>query len=138
MKTQEEILERYNERKDGDSLGFEVDKYPEWLTFENVKKLGILKEDVTEEEWNKYYKEPTYENIMAKMKDYISFAYEKARDQKSISAWRSLAHYQAWIWLLDDGFSDEFNKEVEDNYDNYGISILDILNEKYQLLKEQS
>ena len=133
MRTQKEILERYREREGYDMLGFEVYEYPDWLTFENVKKLNILKEDITKEKWEKDYKKPAKENILERMRNYISFAYGKAEGERGISANRSIMHYIAWIWLLGD---DEFLKEIEDdwnnNYNSYGIPILNKICETYR------
>ena len=67
------------------------------------------------------------ENVIAKMQDYINFAYEKAYDQRGISASRSMWKFSQWLWVLDD---DEMNCE---NYDNYGIGVLDQIVLKYGL-----
>lgn len=137
MRTQKEIIDRFNSVSGDDYLGFETCVLAEWLTYESVKELGVLVEGTTEKEWDKLYKEPTYENVLKRMKDYISFAYDKARGHRGISAYRSLAHYKSWVWLLDDGFSEEFDRMVE-RYTGYGIPILDKLNERYNLLEEEN
>ena len=67
------------------------------------------------------------ENVIDKMQNYINFAYEKAYDQRGISASRSMWKFSQWLWVLDD---DEMDCE---NYDNYGIGVLDQIVSKYGL-----
>jgi hypothetical protein len=59
------------------------------------------------------------------MNEYMSFAFEKARGERGISANRSIMHYIAWIWLnSEDEFATEIDTDFEENYHSYGISIL--------------
>ncbi len=92
---------------------------------ENLQGLEVLKDaEITEEEWDKERKEPTRNHILQEMQDYLSFAYEKARGGRGISACRSMAHYTAWIWLLNEEDTEEhFGNLME--YDRYGIAHLD-------------
>jgi hypothetical protein len=126
MRTQEEIVNRINERKDEDILGFEVGIYIEFLDFDSAQPF--LKPDTTKEQWSDVYKEPTTEYILAKMLGYMSFAWEKANDCRGISANRTIAHYDAWLWLLDDGFLEVINS-IE--YQHYGKEKLIAICEKY-------
>lgn len=110
--TQNEILTRYNERKKVDIFGFEITKYIDALDFENAKQF--LKDDVTEIEWKPICCD--YESTLAVMKEYMPFAWEKANNNRGISAWRSLAHCAAWLWLLGEH---DLAEEIED-YTHYG------------------
>jgi len=51
------------------------------------------------------------------MIDYMSVAWEKATDERGLSANRSLLHYQNWFWLLGE---DEIAKHMFDNCGSYG------------------
>ena len=96
MRTQEEIVAQYREREGRDVLGFEVNEYIFAMSFESAKPL--LKESATT--WDPAYK--TDEDVREMAIDYMAFAWEKANNCRGISACRSLAHYQAWLWLLGD------------------------------------
>ena len=74
----------------------------------------------------------TRENIIAQMQDYIDFAFEKAENQRGISAERSIWKFKQWLWVLED------DSIPMDNYCDYGIGILKCIAEKYKLgTKEQ-
>lgn len=129
MRTQEEILKRIGEIK-SDFSGAERSSLLYYLSYENAKKF--LKEEVTEEDWNKDRKS-TDEDVLKEMKDYINFAWEKAHGERGLSASRSLSHYSAWIWLLNDGNFEEFENQAENNYAMYGKPVLKWICKKYNL-----
>lgn len=127
MKTQNEILERLLEVKKDTCFTWEWEDYLKFLSFEIAKQF--LKENVTQEEWDKeVFSNATKENILAKMLDYMPFAFNKANNCRGISANRSIDHYESWLWLLDDDFLKEFN-EIE--YEHYGKEKLIAICEKY-------
>ena len=126
MRSQQDILNRIEERKEEDLLGFEVKEYLDFLTFENAKPF--LKPETTKEQWDEVYHEPTAENILKVMLSYMPFAWEKANNCRGISANRSISHYDAWLWLMDDGGFEVFDK-IE--YEHYGKEKLIVLCEKY-------
>lgn len=112
MRTQEEIVKRISERKGGDLLGFEKNEYIYFLDYEHAKPF--LKDGSKPENWRQEKREP------AKIiKNYMSFAWDKANNCRGISASRSLRHMVAWLWL--DG-QDEFLKEWHnlEDYEYYG------------------
>lgn len=128
MRTQDEIVMRYEGRKEADMLGFEANEYLFMLDLEHVRPY--LKEDADESE----FVDPVYtrEALLERMKDYMSFACEKADNERGISANRSIMHYIAWIWLLgDDDFLDEVEREYDENYHDYGKPILKMITDKY-------
>ena len=133
MRTPQKIMDRIEERGKEDILGFEVEEYVDFLDFAHAEKYLA---SCTAVEWSEVYKEPTRENVIAKMQDYLEFAWEKADGAKGISANRSIMHYLAWIWLLDD---DDFLRQIEDEYDNrysdYGAPILEMIAAHYDLEK---
>jgi len=129
MRSQEEILERIRLRRPQDIPGFEWPEYVEHLTFSNA--LQFIYEGVAEEDWTdkSVYKR---EDIIAKMRDYMSFAVGKARNQRGISANRSILHYVAWIWLTgDDEFLSEIQQLYEKEYHAYGLPILEKISQHY-------
>jgi len=118
-RTAEEILARYKKRN---LFWFECDHYLYRLPFELVKPY--LKDGITKEQWKGMSKPATHEAILEEMKEYLPFAFTKAYNEKGLSARRSIEHYIAWIWLLNDGFSDEIEDDYENNYHSYGLPIL--------------
>jgi len=123
MRTQEEIVKRFKTRKEHDMFGFETDEYLPYLDYEHIK--SFLKEGVKEGD----YKQEKMTPVM-RIKDYMSFAWDKANSCRGISAGRSLQHMVAWLWL--DG-QDEFLKEWNElrDYEYYGKPQLIAICEKY-------
>jgi hypothetical protein len=119
MRTQDDILAKIEELKDSDWMGTTRGDLIDFLEFKNVKQF--LKDGITEEQWQESFTENTEDNIRDKMADYLSFAFEKAEGERGLSAGRSMDHYSAWIWLLDE--EDHFG-DVTD-YNSYGIPHLE-------------
>ena len=108
MKTQEEILKRIKEIDNRDTMGFEKSDLINFLSFKNAKQF--LVEEAKEKDWEQD------KNPKKIMIDYMSFAKEKAEDERGLSAGRSICHFMAWLWL--DG-----NTELAEkiwNYSDYG------------------
>jgi len=134
MKTQDEIVERYELRKHGDWLGFEVKEYFYALDLEHARPY--FKEGADETK----FVDPAYtdETVWEMMRDYMPFAREKADNERGISASRSILHYIAWIWLLgDDDFGEIVEREYKDNYHSYGKPILAMIEREYGFGKEK-
>jgi len=123
MRTQEEIVKKFETRKGHDMFGWEIHEYLDYLDYEHAKPF--LKDSVKEEDWEQEKRTPA-----EKIKDYMNFAWEKANNCRGISASRSLSHMVAWLWL--DG-QDEFLKEWNElrNYEYYGKPQLIAICEKY-------
>ena len=114
MKTQEEILKRINA---SDSMfGFDKEVLVSALDFERAKPF--LKEGTTAAEWPVNSEETIRKNAI----DYLSFAFEKARDHRGLSAGRSVEKMAEYCWLLFDIDPDELASE--DAYAPYGAPIL--------------
>lgn len=115
MKTQDEIVQRYRERKKADMFGFETGEYLAALDREHLERLReFLKPDADLSDWKPAY--TSDEALRALAIEYMDFAWEKAKDCRGISAWRSLAHYQAWLWML----GDETLWPTLEDYEHYG------------------
>ncbi len=120
MRTQEEIVKRFEERKSKDLLCFEVNEYIPYLDYEHAKPY-LNKKSVYEEEWKPFL----FDEIIERMKEYMPFAWRKANDCRGISANRSVMHYIAWIWLSGDStFATEIDHQLEYDYYHYGKPIL--------------
>lgn len=125
MRTQDEIVARYEERKESDMFGFETDEYLYVLDLEHARPYLVIDSEWAEPELTK-------ESLLEKMKDYMSFANEKADNERGISASRSIMHYIAWIWLLgDDDFLEQVEAAFEDDYEPYGKPILAMIEKEY-------
>jgi epoxyqueuosine reductase QueG len=114
-KTYEQIVQKVRDLRDNreDILGFQTVDLVSMLPYSFAKEF--LSGKVSEEEW----KEPLpYEEdkIVEQMREYMSFAWDKANNKKGISASRSMSHYTAWIFLLND--EDNFPNLL--NYEYYG------------------
>ena len=114
MRTQEEIVERIAklEKTNNDPFGFERGNLIERLDYEHAKPY--LNAEVSKEKW-----EADTDKLLSvreQMIDYMPFAWEKANNERGLSAYRSLAHYTSWLWL--DG--DEYLCTTLSDYDDYG------------------
>lgn len=100
MRTVEEIVARINDREANDWLGFELGDYIDCLPFDAAKPW--LKEGVTADEWTEMPRDR--DSVLARMLEYMPFAWEKANNGRGLSASRSMSHYTAWAWLVGDDF----------------------------------
>lgn len=125
-RTDAEIVERMNSEEvtSRDALmGIERSDLLGYLSFEHAQPF--LKDGVTEEQWNPASRPRDRESILAEMKEYMPFAFEKAHDERGLSAYRSMSHYSAWVWLVGDNLGDLCES------DNYGIDNLIRICEHY-------
>lgn len=126
MRSQEEIVARFSDRKKEDVLGFEVSEYACALDRAHLQPFleGTLAE------WEPSLR--TTEDVLEKMKGYIDFAYNKVENERSISAERSVLHYIAWLWLIDNTeLCARVEHEYATNYHDYGRNILDMIADHY-------
>ena len=112
MRTQEQIVAKIESIKENDFFGFQTNDLLECLDFEHAKPY--LKPEVTADQWKTVPSDR--DSVIARMKDYMEFAWDKANNCRGLSAGRSMAHYSAWVWLAGDeaAFGD-----LED-YEYYG------------------
>jgi hypothetical protein len=101
-KAYEEILKRIEERKGSDPFGWEINELIFRLSFETAKPF--LKDGAKRKNWEPEGKDR--ESLLKTMLEYMPFAWEKANGCRGLSAGRSLAHYQAWVWLMGDDLGD--------------------------------
>jgi hypothetical protein len=112
LRTKEEILARIKMAQKRDLFGDEWHIYCDALSFEDRSKFC---QNVSND-----WKPRTYQEIKKEAIDYLEFAWEKANDEKGLSAARSISHYVAWMWLL--GIDVD---ELCEEYDDYGKSQLE-------------
>lgn len=111
MRTDAEILKRIREVDSEDLLGFEVSYLMEFLPYKLLPKKAQEKIDPTE--WPETCR--SAECIRERMVDYMPFAWEKANDERGISAYRSLCHYKTWLWMLGEDWGN-----ITVGYTDYG------------------
>ena len=102
MRTDAEILNRIAGLKDNDFLGFETLDLLVRLPFDLAK--DFLKPEAKPEDWKQAPRDR--ESLVKEMQNYMPFAWEKVNDGRGISAYRSMAHYNSWIWLAGDDLGD--------------------------------
>ena len=102
MRADDEILQRIEAIKSNDAFGFEITDLIHRLPFDLAKPY--LKEGVSEDEWSPLPRDR--DSLIKEMLDYMPFAWEKANNERGISAYRNMCHYSAWTWLAGDDLGD--------------------------------
>ena len=124
MKTVQEILDNYN-----DYGTFLDDRFGkrlcQFLTEEQMEKIGFsLNEDSKgkhqAKEWNR-------ENILKQLEDDVAFGFEKALNQRGISASLMFNTVLSWNKVLEEGLENW----DENNYAQYGLPLLKATAVKY-------
>lgn len=122
MKTLEQIVEGGFEFEAID--GRDKARLARYIPFEHWGKFGIeLLEghDVPEA------KSLSRENVIESLRNDLHFAFEKALDQRGISASCMYSVVKMWLWVLDDPLADD------DEYAQYGLPLLKKVAVKYGL-----
>lgn len=139
MRTQDELVIKYKSiSQDLDGIigamtGSDILIY---MDYEHAEPF--LKEDTSKEEWDAAYEELTDEKVIKSILDYLPFAHEKIINKRGISANRNVFHFLNWIWLLrDDEFYNKVDTEYKEHYDNYGMSIYEMVKEKYSVFSKK-
>jgi len=130
MRTQAEILERFE--KADDFFGTQKGDLISYMEFENAKPH--LKEDYVKKIENGEEKWEVSNDPKKEILEYLDFAYDKAEDERGLSAGRSMLHFKTWIWLDDEKFYNEVIYLI-DNYTNYGIPALDKISQHYGFVR---
>lgn len=123
MRSQEEIVTRIAEIKEGDFLGFGRDVLIGFLEYDLAQPH--LKENVTEEEWDSLRYVPNTQTVEAHMLDYLDFAWMKADDHRSISAARNIDKFSEWLWLYEN--HELYRDFLTADYTNYGAPKLMVI-----------
>lgn len=102
MRTDDEILSRIEVVKENDWMGTQIGDLIVRLPFDKARPY--LKPEVTEADWKPASRDR--DALLAQMLDYMPFAWEKANNERGLSAGRSMDHYSAWVWLAGDDLGD--------------------------------
>ena len=135
-RTMDEIVKKIQDKGfDSDPLGFGLTDLTTALDYEHVEVLLTDEGKRTmRDTWNlEMYLFKNDDDVRKEMRRYMPFARDKCDSERGISANRSINHYIAWAWLIDDAFYQELEKMYDTQYESYGKPILDRI-EKY--LKE--
>jgi|WetSurSiteA1Bulk_404760.scaffolds.fasta_scaffold25735_2 hypothetical protein len=124
MRTYEEIRRRVAEIGDRDFFGFESGDLLGALPREELPALAL--KDLPAE-----YKPEGLdrESVLGRMREYMTFALDKAENHRGLSASRSISHFRAWVWLLGD---EDFKAVDWENYAPYGVPILKQICVRYE------
>lgn len=120
-RTSKQIAAHLEAIKDDDMFGFRRDVLAPFVEYQDIRRW--LKPEVTQKEWDDDRSIPTVEEAITQMRSYMAFAWEKALDERSLSASRSVEKMEAWCWLIGRDDLAEFAANP-DNYPMYGIPIL--------------
>lgn len=133
MITNQEIIKDkikfYLESEFEDFFGVKTQELLKFIKFEFAKEFlkdEYLATNPNGEEWNKNCLEVTRENVFKEIIDYLQFAWGKANDCRGLSANRSIEHFRALLWLLDDG---SLEKMESIKYEHYGKEMLIFVSE---------
>lgn len=96
VRSDAEILARYEAIKGEDFLGFRAEALLPALSAEAAQGSGLFKEGVDWSDW----KPVTHEEVAEQLRSYMEFAWGKVRDHRGISAGRSIEKITEWAWLL--------------------------------------
>lgn len=120
MKTLEFILENYS----SDCLDSrDMNRLAQFVKEENLEKIGVK---LKEEYIGTHSVIPfTKENVLKQLKEDVLFGWEKAMNQRGISASLMYEVVKMWNWVLEDGLEDF------DNYGSYGIPLFRATAKKY-------
>lgn len=120
MKTLEQIAEEY-EFKPID--GRDINRLIEFIPEDKLAGFGIT---IKDEFVGKHKPNPfTRENILKQLEDDVAFGFQKALDQRRISAGFMYGVVSMWNWILEEGLEDF------DKYAQYGLPLFKATAVKY-------
>lgn len=118
MLAKEYVLEHYNDFGP-QSLNRLGSRLAQFCTKEELKKLDIFEEESLEEFDDSKMKDWTEENIIKQLKRDVAFGFEKALNQRSISATLMFEVVLSWNKILENSLKD-WDPE---NYAMYGLPL---------------
>ena len=122
MKTLHQVKEMYK----SDTLdGRDLYRLAKFIPEEELKDFGLtLKEECRGNHKNIEF---TKENILKQLEKDVKFGFEKALNQRGISASLMFEVVMMWNWILEEGL-ENFNKN---NYAQYGLPLFKVTAIKY-------
>jgi len=120
MKTLQQVKEMY---KSNTLDGRDLHRLMQFIPEEQLKDFGM---ELKEEYIGKHtHIDFTKENILIQLEKDVDFGFEKALDQRGISASLMAEVVQMWNWILEEGLEDF------DDYPMYGLPIFKATAVKY-------
>ena len=121
MKTLEQIKDYKSQTIDGR----DIHRLSEFIQESQLSDFGItLKEEFVGKHEHIDF---TKQNILLQLENDVKFGFEKALNQRGISAGMMFEVVSMWNWILEDGLED-FD---EDNYAQYGLPLFKATAVKY-------
>lgn len=120
-RNQDEIVARIEAIRDEDVFGFAIDVLVGYLDFDHARPF--LKQGCTRKTWEGFDKPPPPREAAL---DYLPFGWEKANNNRGISANRTITKMVEWFWLMGD---DEFAEALGAAMSGGGS---DLVNGEYQ------
>ena len=122
MKTLDEVRDQY---KSQTLDGRDINRLAQFIPENQLADFGMSLKD--EFKGTHEHKEFTKENILEQLKSDVAFGFEKALNQRGLSAGMMFEVVMMWNWILEDGLED-FD---EDNYAQYGLPLFKATAELY-------
>lgn len=123
MKSIEQILSQH---KSQTLDGRDLNRLVQFLSVEQIEGLG-MSFNSEEDRADHKPKEFTRENVLAQLEKDVAFGFEKALNQRGLSAGMMFAVIEMWNWVLEEGLED-FSS---DNYAQYGLPLFKATAVKY-------
>ncbi len=131
MKTVEELLEKYSEQHSeiDNAIHFCYKDLLQFIPFRTVYPL--LEDKATPTEWGVYYRPLLKVNVREQIRDYMRHAWQTLCSERGISSLRSIAHFKAWLWILEEHQLMRFINNPM-NYDCHGAPILEAICKRFR------
>lgn len=113
MKTIDDIVKYKQQCMDGR----DITRLAEFIPHELLKEVGLRTVDDEHHE----HKKLTRQAVMVHLASDLAFAFEKALDQRGISASFMYSVIKMWNWVLEEGLEDPDDESV---YAQYGLPYL--------------
>lgn len=108
---------------------FNDEKHQKFIPYNMIKDFGMEpnEEYNNEERWNSTVVEFTRENVLKQLEEDVRFGFEKALNQRGISASLMFECVMMWNYILEEGLEDW----DEDDYGFYGLPLFKATAVKY-------
>lgn len=129
MLTKEEVLTEIKAGRESQCIdGRDFTRLANFLTVDELGVIGYELKPGAEEQWETL--EWTEENILKQLESDVAFGFEKALDQRGISAGLMFEVVKMWLWILDDEL------QYSNEYAYYGLPLFKAVAVKYNFTNE--
>jgi hypothetical protein len=134
MLTKQQVLEQVKAGRKSDTLDSrDYGRLANFFETEHLEALGFgLADDADPVERDKNIFEWTEENVLVQLASDLKFGFEKALNQRGISAGLMHGVVTMWMWVLED----ELYGKADDMYAQYGLPFFKAVALKYNLPNE--